>query len=273
MNVSKIALIAIIFTATGLVVLPNTVSLFAGQHYWYNLSGTGNDIPCQKCHADIYEEMHAHIGPHTGETGYIFKCELCHRAGGFNNIKFASVSGSYTSFTPGVQAHAASVVRCMDCHGAYGNITHVGYYLSWGIQACYACHGNPGLLSADYVIAGGFGLTSMPGDTGTYAAHKAFVLEANNSSILRGENEACIAYHTAVPVKITWEHKRCIEFTVNISSPITVGYGVHNWNVSDWRVNGTALVTVYGNTTGFGDTNLANITWPGVIPNTSYVYS
>ncbi len=276
MNISKIVLIVIIFTATGLVVLPNTVSLFAGQHYWYNLSGTGNDIPCKKCHADIYEEMHAHIGPHTGETGYVFKCELCHRAGGFNGLKFATVNGSYTSYSPGVQAHAASVVRCMDCHGAYNNINHVIYYYNINPKTCVICHGNTlnkAAINASYVIAGGFGLTSMPEDTGIYAAHKAFVLEANNSSMLRSENEACIACHTAVPVKITWKHKRSIEFSVTISNPVTVSYGVHNWNVSDWSVNGTALVTVYGNTTGFGATSSANITWPGVIPNTSYVYS
>lgn len=273
MNIAKFLLITIILVATGLVVLPNTVSLFAGQHYWYNLSGVGNDVPCEKCHADIFDEMNAHIGPHTGETGHVFDCELCHRAGGFNGITFASVSGSYTSYTSGVQAHAASVVRCMDCHGAYNNLNHVNYYLSLGSQTCYACHGSPGLFSADYVIAGGFGLTAMPGDTGKYAAHLAFVREAANNSTLRGENEACIACHTAVPVKINWTHARSIEFNITLSNNITTPYGPHNWSITNWRPNGTAWVIVYGNTTGHGATNLANITWPGVVPGTNYNYS
>jgi len=42
--------------AVGLFALPSTVSLFSGQHRWYNISGTGNEIPCIKCHADIYDE-------------------------------------------------------------------------------------------------------------------------------------------------------------------------------------------------------------------------
>ena len=273
MNLAKFLLITIILVATGLVVLPNTVSLFAGQHYWYNLSGAGNDVPCKKCHADIAEEMKAHIGPHTGETGYVFDCELCHRAGGFNGITFASVSGSYTSVTPGVQAHAASVVRCMDCHGAYDNPNHVSYYLSIGAQTCYECHGNPGVFSKDYVIAGGFGLTSYPGDTGAYAAHLAFVREAINNSTLRGENEACIACHTAVPVKINWTHARVIEFNVTLGNPITTSTGQHNWSVTNWKSNGTAWVIVYGNTTGYGSTSLVNITWPGKVPGANYQYS
>ncbi len=273
MNLAKLLLVTLVLAATGLVVLPSTVSLFAGQHYWYNLSGTGNNVPCKKCHADIYEEMRAHVGPHTGETGYVFECQLCHRAGGFNGISFASVSGSYTQYTPGVQAHAASTVRCMDCHGAYNNPNHVGYYLSIGSQTCYECHGNPGVFSSSYVIAGGFGLTAYPGDTGSCAAHLAFVRAANNSTLLRGENEACIACHTAVAVKINWTHARSLEFDVNITNPATLSNGVHNWNITKWKINGTAWAIVYGNTTGYGATNLTNVTWPGVIPNVNYQYS
>ena len=37
-------------------------------------------MPCEKCHADVKEEMGSGIGPHTGETGYgRMKCEYCHR--------------------------------------------------------------------------------------------------------------------------------------------------------------------------------------------------
>ena len=63
MNTARILIIAIMLAATGIVILPQTVSLFAGQHYWYNLSGYGNDVPCEKCHADVAEEMEAGIGP------------------------------------------------------------------------------------------------------------------------------------------------------------------------------------------------------------------
>lgn len=39
------------------MVLPQTVSLVAGQHYWYNVSGPENQILSWKCHADVFEEL------------------------------------------------------------------------------------------------------------------------------------------------------------------------------------------------------------------------
>ncbi len=274
MNIAKFLLITIILAATGLVVLPNTVSLFAGQHYWYNLSGTGNDVPCEKCHADIAEEMDAHLGPHTGETGYgRMECAHCHRIYyKWGNYTFASVSGSYTSYTPGVQAHAAATVRCMDCHKltyTYDSGIVKGHWSYPEYSACEKCHGS----FYEVPAAGGFGLTSDPEDTGKYAAHLAFVREAANNSTLRGENEACIACHTAVPVKINWTHARSIEFNITLGDNIITPYGPHNWTITNWTPNGTAWAIVYGNTTGAGATNLANITWPGEVPGVNYNYS
>jgi len=63
MNTNKIALLAIAIVAIGIFTLPSTVSLFSGQHSWYDLSGGGNQVPCEKCHADIatvYQNAFAH---------------------------------------------------------------------------------------------------------------------------------------------------------------------------------------------------------------------
>ncbi len=265
----KPVLLAVTLVAIGILVMPQTASLFAGQHWWYNISGNGNQIPCQKCHADVYEEMRLQVGPHTGETGYVFQCQLCHRTA-FSGFTYATVNNSaITSYYPGKQAHAASTVRCLTCHGAYGNTAHVGYYLKLGPTTCYTCHGNPIVATSSYVIAGGFGLTSYPGDTGSMAAHKMFVLEAINNSTLRGANEACVACHTHVAVKIIWHHKRSLEFDVNITNPVTLSNGVHNWTISDWKVNGTATAISWGNTSGYGNTSYWS-GWPG---NVSNIYS
>ncbi|MGB2728470.1 MAG: hypothetical protein WBD09_08330, partial [Halobacteriota archaeon] len=122
MNGKGITLFAIAVVAIGTFALPNTVSLFSGQHTWYDLGPKGNDVPCEKCHADIAEEMDALEGPHTGETGYgRFECEYCHRIfsvwrrnSTFENYTYASGDG--TGAEPGVEAHAASTVACMYCH-------------------------------------------------------------------------------------------------------------------------------------------------------------
>ena len=269
MNISKFILLTIILLAIGLVVMPSTVSLFHGQHIWYNISGNGNNVPCQKCHADVYEEMRTTIGPHTGETGYVFDCQLCHRATGFNGLQYATVNkSSYTSAYPGVQAHAASVVRCMTCHGAYtpplGNIVHVTYYgnVYGSLQGCYQCHGRnlpSSTLSPYYVQAGGFGLTSLPGDTGSMAAHWKFVHDAINDSLMPGANEACVACHTETPVNITWHHAIVLKLAARYSFTIwnETNYSAH-YGTSDYEANGTYTVYVLGNATGYGAVKLTN---------------
>jgi len=57
MNGNKIVLILIAVVAMGIFALPSTVSLFSGQHTWYDISGIPNDVPCEKCHAEIAGEM------------------------------------------------------------------------------------------------------------------------------------------------------------------------------------------------------------------------
>jgi len=155
MDGQKVVLIATAIVALGIFVMPSTVSLFSGQHYWYNISDGGNEVPCEKCHADIAEEMKQIAGPHTGETGHgRFKCDYCHRTFDLNdydrapsqNINqsifsryyYTYASGDGTGAQPGVEAHAASTVPCMYCHsgedvGGYG--THDNY-----ASDCCMCH-------------------------------------------------------------------------------------------------------------------------------------
>jgi len=67
--------------------IPNTLSLFSGQHSFYNIDPVGNQIPCGKCHGDIDMEIH---------TGFIhnnFTCSDCHRVQ--KGVQFASGDDAY----------------------------------------------------------------------------------------------------------------------------------------------------------------------------------
>lgn len=172
------AIMAIVFI--GIVALPYSVSLFTGQHTWYELSG-GYGSKCVKCHADIYGELEASanhssldgsaIGNVSGE-----ECYVCHRAN--ESITYAKASTD----TPGQQAHAASTIGCGYCH------------LNKTVADVY-----------DAPLAGGFGLVSgLDDDTETNASHISFVLGSKDASILEKESESCVACHTSIKVKINF---------------------------------------------------------------------
>ena len=166
MDGQKVVLIATAIVALGIFVMPSTVSLFSGQHYWYNISGGGNEVPCEKCHADIAAEMDALVGPHTGETGYgRLKCGYCHRTfkieegdtdSSTNETKgydqyddvntsleaqylYTYASGDGSGATPGKQSHAASTIPCMYCHSG-GSQGIAGNHDPFSSKSC-VCHG------------------------------------------------------------------------------------------------------------------------------------
>jgi len=258
MNGKGITLLAIAVVAIGTFALPNTVSLFSGQHAWYDLSGQGNDVPCEKCHADVAEEL-GNSGPHVD-----MKCWYCHRTANLTGYTYASGDG--TASTPGEEAHAASTVECMECHEGFGiecMDCHWGpppwgggkHPIEWQNEPCGNCHE---VLPPKYkhpvvpgkLEAGGFNLTINSSDTGTAAAHKAFVDGAiANSDLMEGANEACIACHTHIPVKINWKHAYNIEFNATYDEGVT--FPPTHFNTSNYSANGTAPnIESYGNHSG-----------------------
>ena len=45
---AKFTLAIIALVGIGVFALPSTMSLFAGQHSFYNIDATGNQIPCRE---------------------------------------------------------------------------------------------------------------------------------------------------------------------------------------------------------------------------------
>ena len=258
MKSSSLILMGIAVVAVGMFALPSTVSLFSGQHTWYAIHGE-NELPCRKCHAEIFEELeysafHKWNGynwsedPSGGPDNSA--CYGCHRAN--KSITYANVGSEVTAVTPGQEAHAASTVACMLCHQF--NADQAVNTFEGKTMPGYAAGGFADPANSSYNYTN----TSC---TGGHAAHQKFIQMAINKSLMEDANEACIACHTHVPVKINWTHRVSLEFncTPEFELPPT------HFNVSNWNVNGTANVTVYGNTTGFGATNSS--AWPGKNPN------
>ena len=257
MKSSNLVLMTVAIVAVGIIAMPSTISLFAGQHTWYAINGT-NELPCRKCHADVFAELeqsafHKWDGGLTAGQGTgtpdNTACYGCHRANA--SITYANVGDTVTEVTPGKQAHAASTVACMLCHQFNASVN---------------------VLTMKGFEAGGFADPYPTGYTGTtynytnathkggHAAHQAFIQSAINDTKMEDANEACIACHTHIPVKINWTHRYSLEFSCvpELALPPT------HFDVKDWTLNGTFNITVYGFRNGTGSNKSAG--WPGPWP-------
>ena len=236
MESKKIALLAVAIAAIGIFALPSTVSLFSGQHTWYDLSKSvggasgRNNVPCEKCHAEIGDEMiSGDNGVHRDLT-----CAMCHRTP-FTGDTYARghyyIGSGYNAPTPGEEAHAASTVECMDCHGGAGDKGTNHWSDREYVGRCGKCHGSYDLT------AGGFGLTPRDYDTGTKAAHKKFVLDAIGEPLMDGANEACLACHTRIGVNITWTKRVHLDFNASEDA-------AGNWTIPSFTAGGENVTQV-----------------------------
>lgn len=177
---NKIIYIGISVFAMGIFVLPQTFSLFSGGHDWYNTT----DIRCEKCHNDVSLQMTGSNSPHSEMT-----CKNCHQ---INMIQ----SG----------AHAATLPLCINCHN--GNMTPSGTINSHalGIQTnCVKCHDGAQMAT---------GLNVQSELNNVNESHRGYIVDAENSTLMRGSNEACIGCHTHVQVNITWKKPTTMEIIV-----------------------------------------------------------
>ena len=167
-------------------------------------------------------------------------------------------SGEGTGATPGVQAHAVSTIECMDCH-AIPTDGSAGHWMYPEYQDCDACHW-AGKYTDDFISAGGFGFgttdNDMPPTGGKRAAHKQFVLDAINNTLMEGSNEACIACHTGIPVQINWTH--AMNLVLNATYIKSKKVPPTHFEAHNFSANGTVIVISYGNWSG----GAKNGSWP-----------
>jgi hypothetical protein len=250
---TKIFLLSAAVVAIGLFALPATVSMFAGQHAWYDPKDQG--IPCEKCHWLEYEEMRGvtdetgHV-PHMYKNGttHYFDCEECHNV--TMNIDYYHHTGDVGEHTP---AHAATTLSCLDCHGGtlYGNLSMANdeffdipmhqLWQKYGLKnnhwmSCDKCHRDlPGRTFIENVD------TEL---TNNRSAHKAFYLAMKDEETgLSDTNEACLGCHSRTGVNITWTRNSYVSYHVTCDKS---GYNV-SWNTSD---NLGTNRTVFGSSPG-----------------------
>jgi hypothetical protein len=189
---SRILLLAVAVVVIGMFAMPSTLSLFSGQHMFYN----GSSVNCKKCHADIYDELYASgiTPPSPHASGNLLRCEACHITGDIGLLWGNDVIG--ISWNAGVdvrnnsQAHAAVTVECVFCHDLILNDTS----------------GNPQEIQ------------------GSQEAHRSYYNASNQSILLKGGNEACIGCHTHTTINVSWRRPAGYNMTASLASG--------SWNLS-----------------------------------------
>ena len=233
MNTNKIALLAIAVVAIGIFALPSTVSLFSGQHSWYDLNDPGSQVPCMKCHGDIDDEMRdTDNGVHRNLASP--GCD-CHRVTGTG-----VADGDGTGLAnPGTTSHAAETIACMLCHEyetRTGNVSSYPFAGGFNSTLVYDFLGAPPIGDDDrYNYTGG-------NSTGEYAAHNDFIRESIKDGLMTDSNEACIACHTRIGVNITWRKSTVMHFNANETNNGTwllTNFTAHGYNYTESNANNT----------------------------------
>jgi len=222
---NRLILIGICIAAVGLIALPQTLALFAGQHDFYEVSRDPDNlgVPCAKCHGDVKSELSG------SDVHSSVRCEDCHVLA--LTYKGAKVGGNK-------DIHAAAAPACLDCHD--GSLTSGQWHnFTDDPSVCANCHGTttPTFGNATSILYG------------ANESHKKFAADASNpnATLLKGANEACIGCHTHVAVDINWVKAYKMSFN---ATAYTKEDGSHDWIISNFTKEGTATLQTYGNMSG-----------------------
>ena len=165
---------ALVFGLLALVflVMPSATARFTWQHTFYK----GSEVDCTSCHKDVGNELnsgHVHNKSTLGVTSDLEACKVCH----IPNIKNDQYNNTYGGATAAY--HAAALIECTYCHGmANGSKVRSGTNIPIAN------------ITAEF-------------ENSNIEAHLPLYKRAMNSSgndntdLLKGANEACIACHTA----------------------------------------------------------------------------
>lgn len=144
---TKFTLAIIALIGIGVFALPSTMSLFSGQHTFYNIDATGNQVPCAKCHGDVKAELSGSMATAgSGAPHARFQCEYCHRAEtGFAAGDDAYVNIRYQSTTDNTTAGRLGLMTTIGNFEA-GNFPKVIEVLNSGITVDNWADGVNGLV-------------------------------------------------------------------------------------------------------------------------------
>ncbi|HIE31838.1 MAG TPA: hypothetical protein EYP67_05595 [Methanosarcinales archaeon] len=246
---TRLFFLSIAVVAIGLFALPATISMFAGQHSWYDPKDQG--IPCEKCHWIEYEEMRSGTyGVHSPHrtADKLFECTECHNVS--MNVSHYFKTGQVGGHTP---VHAATTVSCLACHqelyssGTYcaaschfdidgRNAMHtLARKYDWDHDQCIKCHRYLSEKSGDEAFVNDMATNVFISHVDEELSHpqeghRAFFLAMKNEETqLSDSNEACLGCHSRVGVNISWTRNQYVSYHVTCDKS---GYNV-TWNTSD----------------------------------------
>lgn len=216
---SKIILLSVAVIAVGLFALPSTMSLFAGQHTWYD----PKELSCFKCHQDVKDELAGSENKVHGEA-WAQACEGCHKTPAVTVSGNSTLNGGTPFFyTSGLGAnrtkqgfHAATTLECVACHSgvAVSAYSASNYNSTTGTWADYKNSlGNPQEAHTAFANAA-TSTRVLYNDDGTVKSSTG-----NQSQVmLKGANTACVGCHTHIWVNATWKRNSGYGFTADESS-------------------------------------------------------
>ncbi|RZN37862.1 MAG: hypothetical protein EF813_05500 [Methanosarcinales archaeon] len=241
---ARTIILCIAVIAIGIFMLPQTLSMFSGQHSWYDPSDDA--IPCEKCHwlesGELTSCAYGLHSPHRSADRE-FECTECHNV--TMDVSYYFETGAVGEHTP---AHAATTVSCLACHGdLFSNGTFCA-------ASCHDTIGDANEVNVMHILATKYNMvhsvhSQQRTTTECLKCHKYYddsvsVMKANvfinhidtelshsleshrefflgmsgenitkSESGLSGPNEACIGCHTSSGVNISWTRYGTIEFT------------------------------------------------------------
>ncbi|OYT63921.1 hypothetical protein B6V01_001645 [Methanosarcinales archaeon ex4572_44] len=220
----NVLLLSVAVVALGLFVLPQTMSMFTGQHHWYSVKNPGDmEELCAKCHQPEVNEWNTNLaagGAHATfdeNYGEYSGCTICHQINETILTDYAINTSTLTgyNFEDFTQEGLTNTSAASDFTNAWRNQTtpHAAIKVD-----CQDCHYNATVQ------------LSNPD-----SAHSDFY---NQSSGAATDSAACIGCHTHTNINITWYKYGGLDINATI-----------NTTTEEWDIEVTTNTTlVQGNT-------------------------
>lgn len=205
----RVALLTIGLLAVMVLVMPQAMARFSGQHTFIN----GSNVDCTKCHPDVESELSGNR-PHVGTVS----CRDCHIG--------RMVAGNRKPWD-----EAYNYVFLSDGSDAAKIYENISKFHGAALVECVWCHVNNSLNGNVVNVLDEFNQSDTE-------AHRPLYFRAMNntgvdtSDLLQGSNEACIACHThAANVNVVGEYSN-LSIVSNYTDCGSGANCYNGWNIS-----------------------------------------